>query len=120
MGTFVYGTTGQELAIDDRTLAHLRAVITTKLRRRESFIFTVPDADRANEAVTFWMDPSIPIMFRIAEGHADERLNRMWLLELTDAANRPAGLQITEEPTVDSTAGRPLADTGVHQVGPPS
>ncbi|WP_456302343.1 DUF7882 family protein, partial [Streptomyces bacillaris] len=38
MGALIYD--GQSFEFDDRALAHLQAVITMKLRRREPFLLT--------------------------------------------------------------------------------
>jgi len=82
--------------IEDHTLAHLRAVITSKLRKRESFSLTIPDQPQGH--VTVWMDASIPVAFRFADDETGHQLNGAWLLQLAEAANRPAGLHVTAEP----------------------
>ncbi|MGC5171411.1 hypothetical protein ACPW96_15095 [Micromonospora sp. DT81.3] len=96
MGTFIYGTHGLEVDIEDHTLRHLRDVITSKLRKRECFCLTLPDRSRGE--LTVWMDASIPVAFRLDEDGADEGLNGAWLLRLHEAADHPAGLHIMDEP----------------------
>src|SRR4051812_44550374 len=88
MGTFIYGQNCLEVEIDDHTLVHLRAVITSKLRKHESFPFTIPDG--SDNEVTVWIDCSIPVAFRVGEEEADRRLNSMWLLQLSESTNRPS------------------------------
>jgi hypothetical protein len=107
MGTFIYGVHGLEVQIDDRTLAHLRAVICGKLRKREPFCFTAPDQSQGQ--VSFWIDSSIPVAFRF-DGEPDSQLNQAWLVRLTASANCPVGLRVLSEPAatlrrVDAVAG---------------
>ena len=83
MGTFIYGVHGLEVQIDDRTLAHLRAVVCAKLRKREPFCFTAPDQSQGQ--VSFWIDSSIPVAFRF-ESEPESQLNQAWLVRLTASA----------------------------------
>jgi hypothetical protein len=69
MGKFTYQT-GTRVDFEDRVLAHLQVVISNKLRRGESFVFTC----RA---------PS---------------LNRAWIEALAVTANSPNGLYVIPEP----------------------
>ncbi len=95
MGTFIYGVHGLEVQIDDRTLAHLRAVVCAKLRKREPFCFTAPDQSQGQ--VSFWIDSSIPVAFRF-EAEPESQLNQAWLVRLTASANCPTGLRVLSEP----------------------
>jgi hypothetical protein len=40
MGSLLYGNSGTAVEFEDRALIHLQIVITNKLRRRESFLFS--------------------------------------------------------------------------------
>ena len=63
MGTLEYNSSRPPIQIDDGTLAHLKIVIGTKLRRHESFMMTwLPDGKGANGRLTIWMHPSIPLV----------------------------------------------------------
>ena len=73
MGMLVYNGR-MTLTIDDRVLAHLQVVVINKLRRRESFTFTIDDG--AQEAVC-WIGPSIPLEF-VYSGNRRPLLNREW------------------------------------------
>ena len=55
MGRFIYDTIGNSVEIEDRTLAHLRVVIMNKLRRSESFMFTVELDSEGITRRSFWM-----------------------------------------------------------------
>ncbi len=102
MGKFIYGATAVSVDIEDRTLAHLRVAIMTKLRRSESFMFDV-EVGGGNGRRSFWLNPAIPIQFHFFGSRAP-RLNRVWVDELLIAASSPTGLSITPEPRVSSSA----------------
>jgi hypothetical protein len=98
VGKFIYGIPSVEVELDDRVLAHLKTVITAKLRRNEGFTFTwanTDDGDTTHSSV--WLDEGIPISFEIG-GKGDPPLNRQWLEELAKSANSTAGLKIVPEP----------------------
>jgi hypothetical protein len=98
LGKFIYGMPSIEVEMDDRVLAHVKAVITAKLRRDESFTFTWQNGS-GNGAThsSVWLDPAIPLQFVIA-GEQDPPLNREWLEELSRSANTQAGLRVGSEP----------------------
>ncbi|MFD5214632.1 hypothetical protein [Microbacterium sp. NPDC058345] len=64
MGRLKYDSSGDEIVIDDATLVHLKIVISTKLRRQESFMMTWrPVHDAVNRRRTAWIHPAIPLQF---------------------------------------------------------
>ena len=63
MGRFIYDTLNNSIDIEDRTLAHLRIVMMNKLRRSESFMFTVDLDSEGISRRSFWMHPSVPLQF---------------------------------------------------------
>ena len=93
MGTLVYDG-GDAAELDDRTLAHLQAIIVNKLRRQESFPFTWSDERRS---MTIWLSPTTPIAF-VYRGNRRPRLNRVWLEQLALMADSVGGLMIVPEP----------------------
>ena len=98
MGKFIYGMPSIEVELDDRVLSHVKAVITAKLRRNESFTFTWedPEGDEVSHH-SVWLDSSIPIQFEIT-GAQDPPLNREWLELLNRTASTAGGLRIVREP----------------------
>lgn len=63
MGSLEYNSSRPPIDIDDDTLAHLKIVIGTKLRRHESFMMTwLPDEKSPPGRLTIWMHPSIPLV----------------------------------------------------------
>ncbi|HWL02343.1 MAG TPA: ATP-dependent DNA ligase [Microbacteriaceae bacterium] len=101
MGKFIYGATSVDVAIDDRTLAHLRVAITTKLRRNESFMFDV-EVGGGHGRRSFWIHPAVPIQFHFATPTTN--LNRAWIEQMILIASGASGLEIPPEPGADDRA----------------
>ena len=93
MGYLRYGQQ-QSFQFDDRTLAHLRAVITGKLVLQESFIFTWTDEGLQR---SLWMHPTLPLSFEF-DSSEPPAVNRSWVELLMGLANSPAGLRLAREP----------------------
>jgi hypothetical protein len=95
MGQLIYGTQAASFDIDDRTLAHVEAVVLAKLRRNESFALTIDTELGGRE--TIWLSQAVQLRF----SYAGERpkINRVWLEALIDTANSTAGMRILPEPT---------------------
>lgn len=97
MGTLIYGAPGIEIAFDDRTLAHLQVVITAKVRRGESFVFSwVTPVESGSGRNSIWLDPAIPLYFRYG-GSRLPALNREWIDTLAASSNTAGGLVLTPE-----------------------
>ncbi|AZS41853.1 hypothetical protein ABTZ44_09310 [Microbacterium oxydans] len=63
MGTLEYNSSRPPIKVDDATLAHLKIVIGTKLRRHESFMMTwLPEEKNPAGRLTIWMHPAIPLI----------------------------------------------------------
>jgi hypothetical protein len=99
MGTLLYGNPGIVITFDDRALMHLQIVISTKLRRRESFIFTWSDsADEGSGRSAIWLDPTSTLYYRYF-GSRTPSINRDWIEALMLSANSAGGLVFIAEPT---------------------
>ena len=95
MGTLFYAD--QAIEMDDRTLAHLKVAVVTKLRRGESFTLSWVHADdQPAGRTTIWMHESIPLRFEFAETAAPA-LHREWIEEILRSANTTGGIQLTAE-----------------------
>ena len=106
MGKLLYGSSKLEIEFDDRVMAHLQLVISTKLRRREPFFFSWRDDPAIGDGrSSIWLDPSIPLRFRYSSSERHQ-LNREWLDELTHSANQPTGLSLSTEPGEDISRPR--------------
>ena len=90
---------GDTIAFEDRTLAHLQAVITTKLRRREPFLLSWRCEEPGVPArKALWIDNAIPIRYEFDSADVGS-LNTAWLNSMLELAGRTSGLLVTEEPT---------------------
>ena len=102
MGSLLYGNPGIEISFDDRALMHLQVVITAKLRRRESFLFTwTNSADASSGRSSIWLDPRSVILYRFA-GSRTPTLNRDWIQALMTSANSAGGMFFSPEPSVSA------------------
>jgi hypothetical protein len=98
MGKFIYGSMPQEIDVDDRTLAHLQAVVATKLRRGEGFFLNWRDDQSIGGGHSAaWIGPNVPIFFKY-HGSKQIELSRQWLEVMTQGANSNGGLHLGEEP----------------------
>ncbi|CAN5128975.1 hypothetical protein BH11ACT2_BH11ACT2_15820 [soil metagenome] len=98
MGTLLYGNAGISVEFADRALWHLQIVITAKLRRGESFLFSWADSVEVGSGrSTIWLDPSSTILYRFL-GSRTPAVNREWIAELMVSANSTGGLFFTIEP----------------------
>lgn len=101
MGTIFYGTT--PIRIEDRALGHLKVVISTKLRRGESFTLSWrhPDGDDVGRE-TIWIHPSIPLRF-VFDDSEPAQLSRSWIEDLANSANSSGGIMLVPE-NLDASA----------------
>ncbi|GLJ79622.1 DUF7882 family protein [Microbacterium imperiale] len=97
MGHLFYKGAEGPLDIEDRTLAHLRLVFMTKLRRGEPFLF-ITTSPHGNAPREFWIHPSLPLQFRFV-GSRLPQINPRWIDVLMDSANSSAGLHVIREPS---------------------
>lgn len=98
MGTSVYAASTR-IPIDDRALAHLQVVMTTKLRRNEAFASTwiVEDGGSCRRR-SAWIRPGLALEYEF-ESAAIPDLNRAWVTALAASASSPTGLVLSPEPT---------------------
>jgi len=95
MGMLYYDHSGPGVLIDDRTLAHLKVVIVTKMRRGESFTLGWEHPDEHGRT-TIWIHPSIPVRFTFDEPQRGE-LNQEWIKQMADSAIGTRGIFLSKE-----------------------
>ena len=95
MGTLFYGSQGTSIEIEDRALAHLKAVLIAKLRRGEAFTLSLQQEDGSGRS-TVWLSAAIPLRFTFEEPERPE-LNPRWLEELAESANLLGGITLVPE-----------------------
>lgn len=99
MGRFRYGTPPLDYEFDDRTLTHLRVVLTAKMRRNEDFLMSWREGDSER---SLWIAHTIPMVFEF-DGLSDNAMNRDWIGILVQTANSAGGLIVTPEPPTTPT-----------------
>lgn len=103
MGYLVYENSIRK-NMDDRLLTHIQIVISTKLRRGESFLFTwAEDADAGFGRTAIWLHPHCSLVFRF-HGSRVASINPAWVDALAYQANSPGGLFAIPEPEATSTS----------------
>lgn len=97
MGNLYYGDGAEPIQIEDRALAHLKVVISTKLRRNESFTLSWrhPDGEPSGRS-TIWLHPSIPLRFVFENGETPD-LSRAWIETLAHSASSSGGITLVDE-----------------------
>lgn len=102
MGSLLYGSPSIEVGFDDRALMHLQIVITAKLRRRESFVFSWTNSvDVGSGRSSIWIDPSNTLLYRFSDSRSPA-INREWIDALMRSANSAGGLFFCAEPVAGS------------------
>jgi hypothetical protein len=106
MGKLIYGA-GIQIDFDDRALAHLHIVISSKLRRGEKFFFSWQDDGSVGSGrSSIWLEPSIPLYFKfLGSKHPD--INRAWIEALVVSGNSTMGLTFIPEPGITGTTSLP-------------
>lgn len=108
MGTMYYGGGAMPIEIEDRALAHLKFVISAKLRRGESFTVSWRHHDdEPRGRSTVWLHESIPLRF-VFDDPEPAQLSRPWLEELANSAHSSGGIHLVAEYFAPSTAPVPI------------
>lgn len=93
MGKLFYGSDPQPIDIEDRLLQYLQVVLSTKLRRNESFTITWTDTPAQRARTTLWIQPSISLRF-LYDSAESTPLSGGYLRELADQAATSSGLML--------------------------
>lgn len=98
MGTLVYGF-GQRVAIDDRTLEHIRIAVTLLLRRGESFMLRLRARDDAAQSRALWVSPAIPLDF-VMDAAEQQAVNSDWVRVITGGKDASGTVTVVPEEQV--------------------
>ncbi|KJL44866.1 MULTISPECIES: hypothetical protein [Microbacterium] len=90
MAELAYGAEGTPIYIPEHLLAHVKVVVTTKLRRHESFMMSWRHTDGSGRS-SVWLEQSIPLRFTF-ESVDEPRIDPALLSRLAAGANSNAGL----------------------------
>lgn len=94
MGRLYYGNSSDAIEVDDRELAHLKMVTTTKLRRSEGFSVSFSSASTGRSTV--WVHCAIPLRFDF-DSVEPIRLDPAYVNELAQAAASAMGIVIDRD-----------------------
>jgi hypothetical protein len=64
VGTLYYGSARTPIAIDDRLLAHLKVVLTAKLRRNESVLVSWGELEKGSGRGSVFIHPTCDLIYR--------------------------------------------------------
>lgn len=94
MGTLYYGSARTPITIDDRLLAHLKVVITSKLRRNESFLLSWDEpVDRGSGRASVFIHPMCDLIYRF-DGSRHPDLDQQQLETMSAESMSGRGLVI--------------------------
>lgn len=97
MGTLHYGAARASIRMDDRALAHLQVVITTKLRRNEGFLIQWErPAETGSGRGGFWVHPQCDLAYEY-DGGREPALDHEELDRMMMAASATNGVRIDAE-----------------------
>jgi len=93
---------------EDRALAHLQMVISSKLRRGEAFTLSWKDDVSVGDGrTTIWIHPACNLVYKYY-GSRRPNLNPAWVDALAFTANSSSGLYLVPEP--EHASGRSDVD----------
>jgi hypothetical protein len=96
MGTLYYGAVRTPITVEDRTLAHVKVLITSKLRRNESFLLSWTEpVDTGSGRGSVWIHPYLDIIYRF-DGGTQPALDRELLDQMAMEASSSSGLRVEE------------------------
>ncbi|WP_396655577.1 hypothetical protein [Microbacterium sp.] len=93
MAYLYYGADNAPIEIPEALLAHIKVVVTAKLRRRESFLMSWRHEDGTGRS-SIWLQPAIPLRF-VFENPEPAELDRELLTSLAESAHSNGGLTFT-------------------------
>jgi len=113
MGTLYYGGSDTPITVEDRTLAHLKVLIASRLRRGEGFTLSWRHPDEQPRGRTaIWLHPSVALRF-VFDSEELPTLDREWLEQLANSVNLSGGIELTPEPFhPGDTGGIDVVDGG--------
>lgn len=96
MGTLFYGASRTPVRIDDRILAHLKLVATSKLRRDEPFLISWHDsAETGGGRSSIWVHQECDLHYKF-DGGSSATINQQLIEAMSLAANAARGIEIDE------------------------
>jgi hypothetical protein len=96
LGTLFYGAARTPIRIDDRILAHLKAVVTAKMRRGEGFLISWTDsAEVGHGRSSVWVHPTCDMHYKF-DGGAAPKLDPSLLEAMNIESIQPQGIELAD------------------------
>jgi hypothetical protein len=104
MGTLFYGSARTPITVDDRLLAHLKVIVTSKLRRNESFLLSWDEPpENGSGRGSVFIHPTCDLIYRF-DGSRPAELDQDLLETMATQSMSNRGLVI--EATMPLGVGR--------------
>jgi hypothetical protein len=108
MGYLYYGADNAPIELPEALLAHIKVVITAKLRRSESFLMSWRYEDGTGRS-SIWLQPAIPLRF-VFDSPEPAVLDRELLTSLAESAHSNGGLTFTLPLTLAADADSDVSE----------
>jgi hypothetical protein len=96
MGMLFYGAARLPIRLDDRVLAHLKAVATAKMRRGEGFLISWTDsAEVGHGRSSVWVHPNADLHYKF-DGNTPPTLDPAILDELNVESIQARGIELAD------------------------
>jgi len=106
VGTLFYGSSRLPIRIDDRILAHLKAVVTAKMRRGEGFLISWTDsAEVGHGRSSVWVHPNCDMHYKF-DGGTPPKLDSALLDEMNVESIQARGIELSDATLAHSPRGR--------------
>ena len=95
MGTLFYGAGRIPVIVEDVTLAHLKALVTSKQRRNEGLLVSWTDSqDVGSGRSSVWLHPMCDLHYKF-EGSRPPQLDPAILEEMSREASQARGVELS-------------------------
>ena len=106
MGTLFYGAARLPIRLDDRVMAHLKAVATAKMRRGEGFLISWTDsAEVGHGRSSVWVHPHTDLHYKF-DGNTPPQLDPAMLEELNVESIQARGIELADATLTHSPQSR--------------
>lgn len=96
MGTLFYGAARLPIRVDDRILAHLKAVTTAKLRRGEGFLISWSDSVEVGHGrSSVWVHATCDLHYKF-DGGTPPKLDQALLEEMNVESIQARGIELAD------------------------
>lgn len=96
MGRLIYGARGMHIEVEDRLLAHVQAVVVSKVRRNEGFVLNWTETSaQGSGRRSIWIHPYLELVFEY-NGSKRPELDAKLADEMMGRAGTSTGLDLAD------------------------